>query len=101
MNISDKVICVDDNWNKCFMDARTVFNTLPIKGRIYVIREVAAAKNGEIGIKLVGITSDEDKAVFYSSRFRKLDELKNRETVIISNKIGANVKRVDTIQKLW
>lgn len=74
MNINDKVICIDDNFNNG-PDPRKFFNKIPIKNQIYVIRGIERAKNGEIGIQLVGIYSEPD-GVFYPWRFVTLEEMK-------------------------
>lgn len=78
-DISSKVVCVDDNFSKSWDDPRNHLSGIPVKGKIYVIKQWFKANNGEWGIQLVGINSLNTKNYcFYPWRFRKLDEMKER-----------------------
>ncbi len=80
MNVSDKVVCVDDNWASCRDDPRKYFSALPVKGQTYVVERVMLARNGEPQICLVGIEGNlhnNGTAGFYPHRFRLLSDLKS------------------------
>lgn len=77
MTPGDKVICVDDEWGKCWTNPREWFSALPQKGRIYVVSACKLARNGEPMIQLVGISSPPPGGGFYPHRFRLFSEMKS------------------------
>jgi hypothetical protein len=80
MQINDKVVCVDADFSKSWDDPAKHFNDVPILNKVYTVRGMTKAKNNEDAVQLVGIyalTSDE-RAGFYSWRFAKLEELKEK-----------------------
>jgi hypothetical protein len=78
MNPGDKVVCIDDDFAKCWDDPRKWFNVLPKCGVVYVVESIGFAKNGEQGIRLIGIRTPDNLAVWYPWRFRLLSEMKER-----------------------
>ena len=75
MNVSDKVVCIDDDWTKCHDDPKKYFSDLPVRGQMYVVESVSTANNGEVQINLVGIKARNiglGIAGFYPHRFRIL-----------------------------
>ena len=78
MKPGDKVICVDDT-DYTQPDA---YSEVPVKGRVYVIRQVRLAyRNQGLSLLLIGITGSfytvsGTEAGFLARRFRLLDELR-------------------------
>jgi len=91
MQAGDKVICVDDDFSKSWADPRDYFNHIPVKGRVYVIKEWGVAKNGEPGVRLLGVVSRNGDAVFYPWRFRLLTELQEESRLV--DAIGFTIER--------
>jgi hypothetical protein len=81
--VGDKVVCVDDDFSKCWMNPNIVFPSLPKKGVVYVVKELAVALNGEAGIKIIGCESFCKDGMFYPRRFRLLTEMKQDSEVAI------------------
>jgi len=84
MNIGDKVVCVDDDWSKCWDDPHSYFSTLPQAGRTYVVKTIGLANNGERQIGLVGIEArniGRGIAGFYPHRFRLLSEIRSDKAI--------------------
>jgi hypothetical protein len=73
---SDKVICVDDDWSKCWANPLDHFPKLPIAGQTYAVKEMGVANNGETMVLLVGLESFNKQGGFYPRRFRLLSEVK-------------------------
>jgi hypothetical protein len=81
MNPGDKVVCVDDNWAKSPRDPKPHCRTLPVAGRVYVIRRWVTCRNGEPALQLIGCDPTSGPFVgFYPWRFRLLSETKNQTT---------------------
>lgn len=81
-NINDKVVCIDDDFKKSWAPACEFFTKLPQKNEIYVIRELTKAKNGEPGVKLVGIYGlEDDGGMFHLWRFVKLEVFRAQNTI--------------------
>lgn len=83
-NISDKVICIDDNFSHKSYRAE-YYNKLPIKDQIYCVREVCVTPVKNLPyIKLVGIWAREvdyggfiTEGGFKPERFRKIEYKSN------------------------
>lgn len=82
MKAGDKVVCVDDKFPP---HLAVRYRSLPLKGRVYVVREtrieVGEVRNGELALLLAGIHNPKHPKFgiergFYATRFRKLEDLK-------------------------
>lgn len=78
MTNGDKVVCVDDDWSKCWTDPARFFSSLPKSGLVYVIECWDVAKNGERMVQLVGIASPPPGAGLLPVAFQTLS--RNQKT---------------------
>lgn len=87
MRIGDKVICINDSFP---LGIEKIYDSLPKKNVIYVVREVSLGVNfkgeaGEVAICLIGLdnprstTPPHPERGFNSERFRPLDHLNETE----------------------
>jgi hypothetical protein len=86
MNVGDKVLCVDDRFDP---EVAVLYTALPKKGVVYVIRDIRIGiqpdcKTGDVSLLLVGLVNPraESRSAlergFSASRFRRLEEVKER-----------------------
>lgn len=78
MKPSDKVVCINDDWSGCWDDPRNYFQVLPQKGRVYTVKHLAIARNGEIMVIIVGCESCRGEGGFYPQRFALLSDIKRK-----------------------
>lgn len=87
LETGNHVLCIDDYFAPMI---KTLMKQRPVKGQSYVIRDVLLGvihpeRVGDVRVLLIGVVNDSPngKALcergFRSSRFRKLDELKNQD----------------------
>lgn len=91
MKTGDKVVCVDDNFGEDQEVLPEIFNEIPVKGQVYVIREVTtSAATMKPKLLLIGIVGKISRwgveFGWMAWRFRKLDEMKEE----------ARLRRVNT-----
>lgn len=86
MNTNDKVVCVDDNFQKQIQSGRYRFTgTMPVKGKVYVVEKVMLDDSGDPGYRLTGTTAfithengkPEREMGYHYKRFRSLEEMKS------------------------
>ena len=84
--VGDKVVCVDDKFPP---DIGKLYDALPVKDTVYVVRDVRLGINlimeGDVSVLLVGLVNPkaDSKANlergFRADRFRPLDELRGEK----------------------
>lgn len=85
MNTNDKVVCVNDDFQRQIMSGRYRFTgIMPRKGAVYVVEKVMRDDTGSYGYRLTGTTAfithenGPDREVGYHyTRFRALEEMKS------------------------
>lgn len=99
MMTGQKVVCVDDKFPPA---VQACYTALPVKDKVYVIRNVLLGVNwkaepGEVCLYLVGLSNPKSEAPpfpergFNSERFRPLDELQQRESSTVVEAIGSEI----------
>lgn len=85
MKAGDKVVCVDDNFDRPYNQVQKQHgytpSAWPVRGQVYVIREIETdVESGFLCIRLVGIVGQihpwfNKEGAFLASRFRLVSEV--------------------------